>query len=307
MIALKSKNRTEVVCIVYEKLNLQRCATATINKIKEHISNKENKASKSRILVRWMITKSEENKENITLCAHWYNNGTLPRFTKSWPGEKFLCKNEALDFSEQLQKWFYQKKSPIWQKTKSPPSKIMQEVKRCNLQNCEVCDEFFPAWKSVADAVANNLASEGKGLVVFSAVADENREIVQIASGKHRIRVDIKTTVEQFYFDKCYDVRAAKFKNKNTRYEVRWISPPDSRSDEMCFLYAHWFNADKRPVFNSSHMPGGNILSKNKNFVQRIPDNKWLYQIKVLKETKFSKAKEKKRIRNMANEYLEYG
>jgi len=84
-----------------------------------------------------------------------------------------------------------------------------------------------------------------------------------------------------------------KYENKNANLEVRWVLINDVDSDNSCFLYAHWFNADTYPEHNTLYhpLPGENSLNKNKHFVYRVNDKKWFYEIEVFKQAKFSKTK----------------
>jgi len=304
MIALKNKNSTEIVSMLYEEVNIQKSVIPVMDKIRDQISNKKSKSTKSEMLVRWIVTKKESDKENSVLCAHWANNGMLPKYMTTWPGMHLAEKNDALMFSKYLQKWCYSKKDPVWRKAKPPPSKTVEEVKKCTLQSCEVCDSYFTPWRSLSDVIDNNRAPEENGLVLLSIVYGKNREVVDIPSDKSTVFVNIKSTVMVFSKKEHVYLRDKKFEKRNARLEVRWMVTKDAEGDNACFLYAHWLNADTKPMFNYGYMPGEKELDKNKHFVLRSQDRKWMYEVEAFKQAKFSKAKNKNIIREqLRDEY----
>lgn len=298
MIALKNKSVTEVVSILYEKSNVQDIAVTEVDKIKEQISNKKSKYTKSAVLVRWMVMKKTTDKENSILCAHWVNNGILPKFLTSWPGQKLLEESEAVVFSKKIQKWCYPQKNPTWRKSKPPPPKNVEQVTKCNLESCEICDSYFSKWQLVSDVVEKDLAPSDQGIIMFSAAYGKCREVVLIRCNPKTVVLPIKSTIKDYYRNEKYFLRDKKFEGKNARFEVRWMPLKDVDSDNSCFMYAHWFNADRWPMHNASHMPlpGETSLNKNKHFVYRTNDKKWFYETETLKPTKSSKSKNRRKI-----------
>lgn len=307
MVALKNKNNIEVVSILYNEKNIQKAATAKMDDVKEEKSNKKSKATKAIMLVRWMVIKKPDDKENSVLCAHWINNGVLPRFTTQWPGLNLLEKSEAVVFSKQLQKWCYPQKNPTWRKPKPPPSKTIEEIAKCDLESCEICDSYFSKWKLFSDVTENDLAPEDNGIVMFSAVYGKHREVILIPSDRKNVTLSIKSTIKN-YTDAKWLLREKKFEGKNPRLEVRWMVVKDINCDNSCLMYAHWLNADKWPLHNGPHMPlpGEELLSRNKHFVYRNNDKKWFYETEALKKTKFSKAKNKRRVYDELHDELYY-
>lgn len=296
MIALKNKNIEEVVSLLFDPTNIQKIAVDSMDDIKKQISNKKNKASKSEMLVRWMAVKKVDDKENSVLCAHWCNNGIMPKFMLSWPGMKLLEESEYLTFSKYMQKWCYAKKDPVWRKSKQTSSKITEEVKKCSFESCEICDSYFKTWKSLSEVEEKDLAPEDYGLIMFSIVFGKCREVVLISSDKSKVITNIKDAVKKYSVNEHNYLQHEKFAKKNARSEVRWMITKDVDGDNACFLYAHWFNADKCPMFNYDQMPGERSLDKNKHFVVRNQDKKWMYEVEAFKQAKFSKAKNKRRV-----------
>ncbi|GIY37675.1 uncharacterized protein CEXT_616451 [Caerostris extrusa] len=70
----------------------------------------------------------------------------------------------------------------------------------------------------------------------------------------------------------------------------------DPETENCCFLYAHWQNADSPPMIN--HPPGGNVIGKYKQFVIRDFDNKWCYETEGFKFMKKTKSRQRKHALN---------
>jgi len=198
MIGLKNKNATEVVSILFHPTNIHNHATEEIGLIKEQISNKKSKATntKSVMLVRWMIVKNINDKENSVLCAHWQNHGLLPKFLKVWPGNNLLEESDAVEFSKQTQKWCYPQKNPVWRKAKPVSSKSLEEVKKCTLVSCTTCDSYLTPWKSLVDVIEKDLAPAEGGLVVLSVAYGKKRDVILISCDKNKVTVPIKATIK---------------------------------------------------------------------------------------------------------------
>jgi len=294
MIGLKNKSSMEIVSMLYDEANIQKSAIPVMDKIRDQISNKKSKSTKSEMLVRWIVIKNKSDKENSVLCAHWANNGMLPKYMTTWPGMHLVENNDALMFSKYLQKWCYSKKDPVWRKAKPPPSKTVEEVKKCTLlSSCEVCDLYFTPWKNLSHVIENNMAPNENGLVLLSIVYGKNREVVDIPCNKSTVLVNIKNTVTSFSNNEHGYLKHKKFENRNARSEVRWMVTKDSESDNACFIYAHWLNADTKPLLKHDDMPGERELDKNKHFVLRSQDRKWMYEIEDLNNQRIAKQKTK--------------
>lgn len=294
MTALRNKNVTEIVNILHDQTNIRKAALSKMNRIREQISDRKNKATKSVMFARWMIVKDNDDKENSILCAHWRNNGVLPKLLTTWPGQRLIEKNENLVFSNQSQKWCYRQKNPIWRKPKPPPSKNTEEVTRCNFQSCEICDSYFTPWKNLTDVIQNNSAPNRDGLVMLSVVTGKNRNVLVVNSHRKNTVVPIKSTVKDL--QEKEDNYLKEYINKNPKLEIRWMIMEDVDSDNSCFLYAHWLNADKWPRYNYAHypLPGETSLNKNKHFIFHTNDKKWFYEIEAFKSTKFNKLKSRR-------------
>lgn len=302
MIALKNKNITEVVAILYSQNNLQKVSISKIDRIKEQISNKKMKATKSEILVRWLALKEAGDKDSVMLCCHWNNTGILPRFSTAWPGQKLMEESEDVVFSKQIQKWYYPQKNPVWRKEKAPPSKNFEEVQKCNFQSCGICDDYFTPWESISDVVAQNQAPDDTGLVMISAVYGKNREVLEISSERNNVVKSIKCTIENVNKNSSSYLSSSKFGDKNAFLQVRWSNMRNIDNDNACFLFAHFQNAEKWPKFNADCSTFGNnelgeqSLDKNRHFVLRTKDKKWCYEREALKKAKFSKVKNRKQL-----------
>ncbi|GIY37673.1 uncharacterized protein CEXT_616441 [Caerostris extrusa] len=200
VLALYYKNCTEVVDITINTNDIQRLAYTKIDHAKDYIIDKKtNTSSKSTILCRWMAFKETNDKDVIKLCAHWYNNGVLPKFLKSWPGLDILQNAESLRFSHYLHKWCYIKIESIWRHSKPLPTKTAEVIKGCNwTQPCEICDSYFGEWKKVTNVVAKSLAPEKSGIYMLSVCYSTTREVVKICYGK-KITLNIKGSFEKHY------------------------------------------------------------------------------------------------------------
>ncbi|XP_054724668.1 uncharacterized protein LOC129234653 [Uloborus diversus] len=306
MIALKNKNETEVVMLLLNMINVQPQAHESIEAIKEQIADKRSKSSKATIMLRWMVMKKGDDKDVCVLCAHWHNNGVLPKFMTKWPGLDMLKRSTNLVFSDALQKWCYPKKNPTWRKPKPPSSKVVEVVEKCDwFQSCEMCESTFSAWKTVSDVVRNDLAPNEFGIFVVSVLCGKKREVVYIAYDEKDIKVNLKSTIKSRHGWIETIAKNKKFVNQNPKMQVRWALLKDVDTDNCCFLYAHWLNVDTQPMLSVSR-PGEEILAKNKHFVKRENDKKWCYEIETLKIPKFSKAKNKKYLlQEMEDMYLE--
>ncbi|GIX82137.1 uncharacterized protein CEXT_374791 [Caerostris extrusa] len=110
LVGLMQKNSVEFVDITIDKYDIQKLAYDRVDHAKEQVADKKTKVTKSVVVCRWMIFKVSDDKDVTSLCAHWYNNGVLPKFLNSWPGLDILEKTDKLTFSEELHKWCYPKK-----------------------------------------------------------------------------------------------------------------------------------------------------------------------------------------------------
>ncbi|KFM60242.1 hypothetical protein X975_02375, partial [Stegodyphus mimosarum] len=283
MVSLKNKNITEVVSLNVHLTNIQKLAMTKIDEIKEAVSDKKSKATKSTILVRW-LNFNKGDKDICTLCAHWYNNGVLPKFNAAWPGLDILEESEHLVFSKFHQKWCYPKKEAVWKKPKPQSTKSVDVVKRCNwFEPCEICDLYFTPWKSLTDVVDNNLAPCDYGVYMLSAVCGKKREVVYICFDSKNIIVSIKDNIDMRHKWLASALKRDKFANRNATPEVRWMVFKDINSDNACLLYAHWLNADTIPAFNHE-LPGGRVLDMNKNFVYQTSSKKWCFETDTFKQ-----------------------
>ncbi|GBN54204.1 hypothetical protein AVEN_34946-1 [Araneus ventricosus] len=311
MVGLRSKNSTEIVHITLNSCDIQKMGQSCVDYVKHHIADKKSKVTKAAIVCRWMTCKSTDVKDVIQLYAHWYNNGVLPRFLKSWPGLDILQKTDSLMFSDDLQKWCHPPKEPFWRKPKPLATKLAEEVKGCNwTQPCEICDMYFSPWKRLDDVVANGLAPDSDGLYMVSICYGKTREVVDIGY-MGDILVNIKKSLQQYFLSTCSVLKRMELANRNAFYDVRWMVVTDPESDDACFLYAHWLNADASTGC-SSYFIDYNFgkVQRKKKFIVRTRDRKWCYEIDAFKQVKESKAKHKKRILNDLREdlyFLNYG
>jgi len=296
MVGLKSKNVTEVMDIILECTDIQKSTYSSIDILKERVADKKSKSTKSTILCRWMNFKSQNEKDVISLCAHWFNQGELPRQMTSWPGNDLMQISANLEFSEKIQKWCHPRKDAVWRKAKAAPSKLVEVVVECDFENsCEICDSNFgfSAWKPVADVINDNLAPDKLGVYQASVRYGKKREVVYIGHDSKEIKLNIKGTLKnnQKWLESV--LRNEKFKGKNAYLEVRWVEIKDTDNDNSCFLYAHWLNAERFPILMQK-MPGERQLEKHKSFVLRVNDKKWCYELDVFKQSRLSKFKTKK-------------
>lgn len=296
MTALKNKTTTEVVNILYDQTNIQKTALAKMNSIREKISDRKSKATKSVMMVRWMIVKDIHDKENAILCAHWNNSGSLPKFLTKWPGQNLMETNDTIVFSKQTQKWCYRQKNPVWRKPKPPPPRNTEEVAKCSFQSCEICDSYFTPWKRLAEVVDKDAAPSRQGLVMLSVVMGRNRTVLVIKSHPKNVVLPIKSAIAELQRSEGSFLK--EFVNKNPELEVRWMVLADVDCDNSCFLYAHWLNADAWPPHNFIHspLPGEMSLNKNKHFIFHTKDKKWFHEIESLKSSKFNKIKDRRRL-----------
>lgn len=299
MVGFSSKNVTEVVDIVLDKYDVQKVAFNSIYRAKDAVADKKTKFSKSVINCRWMTFKHTDDKDVTSLCAHWYNNGVLPKLISNWPGLDILEKTENLMFSDYLKKWCYPKKDAYWRKPKSLPAKVVELVEGCNwTEPCEVCDNSFGKWNKLEDAITNDLAPDTPGIFMIAVNYAKTKEVINICYDAENIKVNsIKQSLERFNKSMNYVLRNKKFANRNPFFQVRWMEMKDTESDNCCFLYAHWLNANSMPMLNHQ-MPGERIVDRNKHFVVRSHDKKWCYETDVLKSAKITKSKQKKYILN---------
>ncbi|XP_054711136.1 uncharacterized protein LOC129220732 [Uloborus diversus] len=299
MVALKSKGITEVVSIILDHTDIQLQSTQTIDIIKEQLSNRKSKASKSEIIVRWFCSKRIDDKEVIALCAHWFNNAVLPRFLEQWPGANLLETSNFLVFSKNLQKWCHPTKDPVWKKSKELHKKTVEVIKKCDWRApCDICDRTFRKWTPFSKVYSDNLIPECFGIYMLSAVSGQDREVVRIDFfTKASIQIQLNS-LQQYV--KCNIFRCGPL--RNTTAEIRWTTLKDDKSDEACHLYAHWLNVGEFPR-NNSAFPVETLLAKNHNFVVRARDKKWCTITSSLRSSKPTKMKEKKALVN-AMEYL---
>ncbi|GFY44963.1 uncharacterized protein TNIN_456171 [Trichonephila inaurata madagascariensis] len=308
IVGLKSKNSTEVVDIIIDEHDIQKQAYDCIDRVYERVADKKSKITKSVVLFRWMTFKQKTDKDVISLCAHWYNNGVLPKYLNSWPGLNLLQQTDSLMFSDELQKWCYPKKDAFWRKPKSMPPKVVEVVKSCNWTGpCEVCDAYFGKWKSLEDVCVNEKAPDTLGIYIIALSYGKVRELVDICFHWENIKFNIKQSIENYYKrDRNWTLgRYKHLRDKDPVFQVRWMEMKDTVSNEnCCFLYAHWLNAAPNPLMSS--LPGEKILEKNERFLVRIPDKKWCYEIEFYKQFKISKSKIKKNIMNELEEDIHY-
>lgn len=296
MVALKNKNITEVVSISYHQENIQKVAIPEMDKIKDQVSNRKMKTTKSAMLVRWMVLKKVGEKDSVLLCCHWNNNGVLPKHQTSWPGQSLMGESEVVFFSTQIQKWCYKQKNPVWKKEKAPPIKNTEEVQKCNFQKCDICDSFFTSWKPISEVIEEDLAPNENGLVMLSVVYGKKREILDFCSMGDAIVTPIKSTV--IGYEKSEGRYIKKFANKNATLQVRWAVIKNINSDDSCFLFAHFHNAEEWPttIEHYKRFNGESALNRNKNFVFRQNDKKWWYVTETFKTSKSRKVKGRKEL-----------
>ncbi|PRD27467.1 UNVERIFIED_CONTAM: hypothetical protein NCL1_35279 [Trichonephila clavipes] len=299
MVGFLHKNASEVVDIVLDEYDIQKEAYNSISRARVVVADKKSKFTKSVINCRWMTFKHSNDKDVTSLCAHWCNNGVLPKLIKTWPGLDILEKTENVVFSDYLKKWCYSKKDPTWRKPKPLPTKLAETVEGCNwTEPCDICDDYFSEWKNLDSVIENDLAPDTPGIFVVAVKYAKTKEVINIYYDSENIKLNsIKQALERFNRSMNYVLRNKKFANKNPFFQVRWMEIKDPASDNCCFLYAHWLNADSMPMLNHT-MPGEKIVDKNKHFVVRSHDKKWCYEIDVLKPAKTSKSKQKKYIMN---------
>ncbi|GFW01971.1 uncharacterized protein TNCV_1148511 [Trichonephila clavipes] len=306
IVGLKSKNSTEVVDIIIDEHDIQKQAYNSIDRVYERVADKKSKITKSVVLLRWMTFK--QKTDVIGLCAHWYNNGVLPKYLNSWPGLNLLQQTDSLMFSNELQKWCYPKKDAFWRKPKSMPPKVVEVVKSCKwTEPCEVCDAYFGKWKSLEDVCVNEKAPDTTGIYIIALSYGKVRELVDICFHWENIKLNIKENIENYYKRNTYWTlgRYKHLKDKDPVFQVRWMEMKDTVSNEnCCFLYAHWLNTASNPLISS--LPGEKILEKNEHFLVRIPDKKWCHEIEFYKQFKSSKSKIKKNIMNELEEDIHY-
>ncbi|XP_055952896.1 uncharacterized protein LOC129988650 [Argiope bruennichi] len=301
--AFKNKNTTEIVNIILDNQDVQKVAYETVDKAKALIADKKSKVTKTVILCRWMIFKKSSDKDIAILCAHWHNNGVLPKFLKSWPGLDNLRKTDSLTFSDKLQKWCYPKKDAFWKKPKQQPAKLLEIVKECKwTQPCEICDVYFTKWERLDDVIANRKAPDSVGLYELAVRCGQKVDRVQITYCLDK-SYNIKKNLEGYRFWN-YILRKKEYVNKNAFLQVRWIELRSTESDNSCFLYAHLLNGD--PDAKNHSQEGEKVLEKNKHFVCRTHDSKWCYVLDDFKEHKVSKFKQKKNILSDVEEDILY-
>ncbi|GFU03362.1 uncharacterized protein NPIL_394611 [Nephila pilipes] len=308
MLGLKSKNSTEVVDIIINEHDLQKQAYNSIDHIHGRIADKKSKITKSVVLFRWVTFQQKTDKDVINLCAHWYNNGVLPKFLNSWPGLNVLQETDSLVFSKELQKWCYPKKDAFWRKPKTMPAKVVEVVNGCNwTQPCEVCDAYFGKWKSLEDVFLKDQAPNSSGIFMIGLRYGNVRKVVDICFHREDIKINILESIERYY-KRNTRFNQWKYKHaldKNPVYEVRWMEIKTGvDSENCCFLFAHWLNAASRPLMSS--LPGEKVLEKNERFLIRYHDKKWCYEVEFYKELKNSKSKIKKDIMNELQEDINY-
>ncbi|GIY59411.1 hypothetical protein CEXT_444871 [Caerostris extrusa] len=131
-IGLKHKNSVELVDISIDKYDIQKLAYDRIDHAKERVADKKSKSTKSVVMCRWMTFKMSDDKDVTSLCAHWYNNGVLPKFLNSWPGSNILEKTDKFVFSNELQKWCYPKRCFL-EETKNNTLKVAGSSKQLQL------------------------------------------------------------------------------------------------------------------------------------------------------------------------------
>ncbi|XP_055942327.1 uncharacterized protein LOC129972275 [Argiope bruennichi] len=307
MVGLKSKNNTEIVSISLHSSDIQKISHSCIDYVKHRIADKKSKFTKAVILCRWLTLKNTDDKDAIYLYAHWYNNGILPRFVKSWPGLDNLQNTDSLMFSDDLQKWCHLPKEAFWKKPKPLSVKLAEEVRGCSwTQPCEICDMYFSPWKRLDDVVTNGLAPDCDGVYMVSRCSGRTREVVDI-SYKGDILVNIKKSLQEYFLSTCSELKRKELESRNVFYEVRWLVVTDPENDDACFLYAHWLNADTSTGC-TSYIIDYNFkkMRRKKNFIVRTRDRKWCYEIDAFKQIKESKAKSKKHILNDLREDVSF-
>ncbi|GFU03364.1 uncharacterized protein NPIL_394621 [Nephila pilipes] len=308
MLGLKSKNSTEVVDIIINEHDLQKQAYNSIDHIHGRIADKKSKITKSVVLFRWVTFQQKTDKDVINLCAHWYNNGVLPKFLNSWPGLNVLQETDSLMFSKDLQKWCYPKKDAFWRKPKAMPAKVVEVVNGCNwTQPCEVCDAYFGKWKSFEDVYLKGQAPKSSGILMIALKYGKIREVVEIYYHWVDIKMDIFDSIENYHKDniRWNNRRIEHLSDKNPEYEVRWMEIKTGvDSENCCFLFAHWLNAASPPLLHK--LPGKKVLEKNKRFLFRNHDKKWCYELDFYKQFQTSKSKIKKNIMDGLQDDIRY-
>ncbi|GIY75934.1 uncharacterized protein CDAR_237001 [Caerostris darwini] len=290
--------------IILHPQDMQKLAYSSMDRLEHYVADKMSKITKPVILCRWMTFTQITYKHVSILCAHWYNNGTLPKFAKSWPGLDILQTTNNLMFSNYLQKWCYPKKDDFEIKPKSLITKSTTEVvKGCEwAHTCDICDIYFSKWKRLDDVVAKCLAPDTTGMYIISLCFGKIRKIVDIGFGSEVL--SIKECVEYYYKRTNYVFRINEFVDENSFFEVRWMVFADPTNDNCCLLYAHWLNSDKPstsyPYFTCI-LPGKRILEKNEHFLYRTEDKKWCYKIDHFKHLKVTKFRYKKHMLNEAD------
>ncbi|GFS76352.1 uncharacterized protein NPIL_194161 [Nephila pilipes] len=308
LVGLKNKNSTQIVDIIIDEHDIQKQAYNSIDRISERVADKKSKITKSVVLFKWMTFQQKTDKDVISLCAHWYNNGVLPKYLNSWPGLNILQQTDSLMFSNDLQKWCYPKKEAFWRKPKSMPMKTVEVVKGCDwTQSCEVCEAYFGKWKSLEDIFVKDQAPNTSGILMIALSYGKVREVLHICFEGENIKINIKDSIEKYYRDnkRLSHWKYEQHRDKNPVFEVRWMEIKERvKSENCCFLFAHWLNAASNPLICS--LPGEKVLEKKERFLIRNQDKKWCYEIEFYKQFKSSKSKVKKNVRNELQEDIRY-
>ncbi|GFU47389.1 uncharacterized protein NPIL_82411 [Nephila pilipes] len=307
LLGLKNKNSTEVVDIAIAEHDLQKQAYSSIDRVYERVADKKFKITKSVVIFRWMTFQQKTDKDVMCLCAHWYNNGVLPKFLNLWPGLNLLRQTDNLMFSDDLQKWCHPKKDAFWRKPKSTSTKAVEAIKSCNwTQPCEICDAYFGKWKSLEDVIDKHQAPNTTGIYIIGLKYGDVTEVVDIWYREDTIKINIKDSIDRFYKKEVNSIlwEYKHLRDKHPVFQVRWlIIRGDVDSENCCFLYAHWMNAAPHP---QSSLPGEEILEKNERFLFRNPDKKWCYGTEFYKQFKTSKTKIKRNIVDELREDIRY-
>ncbi|GFX18652.1 uncharacterized protein TNCV_3311131 [Trichonephila clavipes] len=309
IVGLKNKSSTEAVDIIIDEHDIQKQAYNSIDRVYDRVADKKSKITKSVVHFRWMTFQHKNEKDVLSLCAHWYNNGVLPKYLTAWPGLNLLKQTDTLMFSNELQKWCYPKKDAFWRKPKSMPAKVVEVANSCNwTEPCEICDAYFGKWKSLGDVVANHKAPDSNGIFMIALCYGKVREVAHIVFHSSDIKFNIKKCIENY---NANSMRRGLWRYQHLKkvsdpvFQVRWMEIQGSvNSDNCCFLYAHWLNTGSRPIVIS--LPGEEILVKNERFIVRMLDEKWCYEIEFYKQFKNSKSKIKKNIINEMEEDIRY-
>ncbi|GBN54599.1 hypothetical protein AVEN_41702-1 [Araneus ventricosus] len=291
-IAFKSKNAIEIMNIILHSNDVQKAAYETVDDAKEIIADKKSKFSKTVIVCRWMIFKKVSGKDIAVQCAHWYNNGVLPKFLKSWPGLDILHKTDCLTFSEKLQKWCYPKKETFWKKPKPMTTKSVEVIKSCTFaESCEICDASFSEWERLDDVIANDTAPYAAGIYMLAVCCRQKVEVVEIGHGP-RIVINIKKSLDRHYYPRSQILKRPEYFRKNAYLLVRWMKFKNPESENCCYVYSHWLNAGK----SSCHQYQERKYWKNQTVCYPTYDNKWCYETDVFKQRKTTKFKQRKKI-----------